>query len=102
QRARPVLSTRFPYTTLFRSDRFDITIYLHQADREWIMRPSDRITFWSGETYPLQDGMTLLRLGGHFLGGTVLHWQQGADGKGALDRKSTRLNCSHQITSYAV
>ena len=28
--------------------------------------------------------MTLIRLGGHFAGGTVLHWQQGADGKGAL------------------
>jgi hypothetical protein len=28
--------------------------------------------------------MTLIRLGGHFPGGTVLHWMQGADGKGAL------------------
>lgn len=63
---------------------FDATIYLHEADRQWVMRPSERITFWSGETYPLADGITLYRLGGHFAGGTVLHWQQGAGGKGAL------------------
>lgn len=28
--------------------------------------------------------MTLHRLGGHFAGGTVLHWQQGAEGRGVL------------------
>jgi len=66
------------------ADRFDIPIYLHEADREWVMRPSERITFWWGETYPLSNNMTLLRLGGHFPGGTVLHWKQGAGGKGAL------------------
>jgi hypothetical protein len=73
------------YSTMVEwADRFDIPIYLHEADREWVMRPSERITFWSGETYPLSDNMTLLRLGGHFPGGTVLHWKQGAGGKGAL------------------
>jgi len=73
------------YSTMVEwADRFNIPIYLHEADREWVMRPSERITFWSGETYPLSDSITLLRLGGHFPGGTVLHWKQGADGKGAL------------------
>ena len=28
--------------------------------------------------------MTLLRFGGHFPGGTVLHWADGADGRGAI------------------
>jgi hypothetical protein len=28
--------------------------------------------------------MTLIRGGGHFEGGTVLHWPAGADGRGAL------------------
>ena len=63
---------------------FDIPIFLHEADRQWVMYPSERITFWSGETFPLSDDMVLIRLGGHFAGGTVLHWQQGVDGKGAL------------------
>ena len=90
------------YSTMVEwADRFDITIYLHQADREWIMRPSDRITFWSGETYPLQDGMTLLRLGGHFLGGTVLHWQQGDDDKGTLlSGDIIQVVADHQWVSF--
>ncbi|MGZ3618789.1 MAG: MBL fold metallo-hydrolase, partial [Ktedonobacteraceae bacterium] len=66
------------------ANSFDIPIFLHEADRQWVMRPSERITFWSGETFPLSDNMTLIRLGGHFAGGTVLHWQQGVEGKGAL------------------
>jgi hypothetical protein len=73
------------YSTMVEwADRFDIPIYLHEADQEWVMRSSERITFWAGETHPLSEGMTLLRLGGHFPGGTVLHWKQGVDGKGAL------------------
>jgi hypothetical protein len=53
--------------------RFDCPVLLHEADREWVMRPDDSITFWSGETHDLGEGVTLLRLGGHFAGGTVLH-----------------------------
>jgi len=66
------------------SRAFDAPIYLHAADRQWVMRPDDAIEFWEGETKPLWDGMTLIRGGGHFEGGTVLHWPAGADGKGAL------------------
>jgi len=29
-------------------------------------------------------GLTLIRVGGHFDGGTVMHWAQGARNKGAL------------------
>lgn len=73
------------YSTMVEwAERFDASIYLHEADRQWVMRPSERITFWSGETYPLKDGVTLHCLGGHFAGGTVLHWQQGAEGRGVL------------------
>src|SRR5437764_1394848 len=32
----------------------------------------------------LQGGTRLLRLGGHFEGGTVLHWPQGNEGRGTL------------------
>jgi hypothetical protein len=50
-----------------------VPILLHEADREWIMRPDPAIELWSGETRELGGGATLLRLGGHFEGGTVLH-----------------------------
>src|SRR5258708_19219635 len=71
---RPPRSTLFPYTTLFRS-------YLN--DPAWIVF----------------DSQHLKRYG--FLGvdpdGPVPHWF--CESK---DRKSTRLNSSHQIISYAV
>ena len=61
-----------------------IPIFLHAADREWVMRPDNSVVFWDGETKELSEGVTLLRCGGHFDGGTVLHWASGAGGKGAL------------------
>jgi glyoxylase-like metal-dependent hydrolase (beta-lactamase superfamily II) len=61
-----------------------VPIYLHAADRRWVMRPDPAIEFWDGETLALHDGLTLIRCGGHFEGGTVLHWPAGADGKGVL------------------
>ena len=62
----------------------DVPIYLHAADRQWVMRPDKAIGFWDGETKKVVDGLTLVRCGGHFEGGTVLHWQGGASGNGAL------------------
>jgi len=62
----------------------DAPVYIHAADQRWVMRPDPRVELWSGETMALWDGMTLIRTGGHFDGGTVLHWPEGAGGRGAL------------------
>jgi hypothetical protein len=62
----------------------DIPIHLHARDRQWVMRPDPRIQFWEQETFKVLDGVTLIRCGGHFDGGTVLHWSEGADGRGTL------------------
>jgi hypothetical protein len=73
------------YTTMVEwAERFDAQIFLHIGDREWVMRKSSRIQFWEGETLKLWDDLTLINCGGHFEGGTVLHWPAGANGKGAL------------------
>jgi hypothetical protein len=40
--------------------------------------------FWSGERLQLSDNLMLHRLGGHFKGGTVLHWKNGCASKGVL------------------
>ena len=66
------------------SRAFDAPIFLHAADQQWVMRPDPAIRFWDGETCPLDDGVTLVRCGGHFAGGTVLHWTAGAEGRGVL------------------
>jgi glyoxylase-like metal-dependent hydrolase (beta-lactamase superfamily II) len=63
---------------------FDAPVYLHAADREWVTRPDPRIVFWEGDAREIGEGVTLVRLGGHFAGGTVLHWAGGAEGRGAL------------------
>lgn len=56
------------------SDALDgVPILLHEADREWVMRPDPAIELWSGDAKELGGGLTLLRLGGHYPGGTVLH-----------------------------
>ncbi len=57
--------------------RFDCPVWLHEADREWIQRWDARIELWSGDEKELGDGLTLIRLGGHFAGGTVLNWAGG-------------------------
>jgi hypothetical protein len=63
---------------------FKCPVHLHAADREWLMRPDAAVHFWEGETLALAEGVTLVRLGGHYPGGTVLHWAAGTDGRGAL------------------
>ena len=61
-----------------------VPIHLHAADRQWVMRPDPAVQFWDGDTKPIGPGLTLVRLGGHFAGGTVLHWADWSDGRGVL------------------
>ena len=60
----------------------DAPIYLSAADKEWIMNPTPAVKLWDGDTFTLWDGVTLVRCGGHFPGGTVMHYAGGAAGKG--------------------
>ncbi len=48
------------------------------------MRPAPEIQLWEGESLAIAPGATLLRLGGHFAGGTALHWAGTEDRAGAL------------------
>jgi glyoxylase-like metal-dependent hydrolase (beta-lactamase superfamily II) len=62
----------------------DVPVYLHENDREWVMRQSPHLRFWGGDRTSIGSGLTLVRCGGHFAGGSVLHWAEGANGNGAL------------------
>ena len=80
------------YTTMVEWARaFDAPVYVNAADAEWVMRLDPAIKPWQGDTLTLWDGVTLVRCGGHFPGGTVLHWAGGAGGRG--------LVCSGDILS---
>ena len=40
------------------AEEFHAAVYVHADDRQWVMQPSDRIVFWTGE---LNNGSNLLR-----------------------------------------
>src|SRR3712207_8802464 len=87
---RPPRSTRFPYTTLFRSG---------------LVRELDRVLV-DGDEPPVRE---LLDDTAHLLAADVRPCDPAAlddpfvvDGREPEDRKSTRLNSSHANISYAV
>jgi hypothetical protein len=57
--------------------RFECPVLVHELEREWVQRSDASVEFWSGDVRELWDDLTLLRLGGHFPGGQVLHWRSG-------------------------
>src|SRR5256885_10952375 len=85
---RPPRSTLFPYTTLFRSE--DIRCYCLSATDGKLQWKSGQLAGMSfNNYYPL------------VVGGMVILESQLA-GYAGRDRKSTRLNSSHLVISYAV
>ncbi|WP_196426673.1 MBL fold metallo-hydrolase [Lysinibacillus cavernae] len=66
------------------AEAFNAPIYIHEDDKKWVTRTSDKIIFWSGESLTLQNGLTLYRMGGHFKGATILEWRNGYQQKGIL------------------
>lgn len=66
------------YSTQVRwAETFDCPIYIHEDDKEWVQQESDKIVYWSGEEKVITDGLVLHRLGGHYKGAAVLHWEKG-------------------------
>ncbi len=63
---------------------FACPVWLHDADHAHVLRPDPALHFWSGPTHALADGLTLINAPGHYDGGAMLHWREGADGMGAL------------------
>ena len=73
------------YTTMVEwAHAFNCPIHLHAADQDWIMRKDRSIRLWQGDALLLWDDVTLVRCGGHFPGGTVMHWADGANGRGVV------------------
>src|SRR5256885_4685412 len=84
---RPPRSTLFPYTTLFRSQLTDGGS--REASSAWFTTPVNVQSFTNDFAFQFinanSDGMTF----------TIQN-------AGLTDRKSTRLNSSHLVISYAV
>ena len=61
----------------------DVPVYVHAADRDWVP-PGVEAAPWDGAEHEILPGRTLVHLGVHFAGGSVLHWADGTDGRGAV------------------
>src|SRR5258708_24020221 len=85
---RPPRSTLFPYTTLFRS----LNLFL----REWYMHPNGQIPAYEWNFSDVNPPV-------HAWACWRVYKMTGPQAQACTgDRKSTRLNSSHQIISYAV
>lgn len=78
----------------------DVPVYYGQDDRRWVRRPSDTLMFWSDRQEVL-PGLTLVQCGGHFPGSAVLHWADGAEGRGVILTGDTiRVNSDRTTVSF--
>src|SRR5438105_12905128 len=87
---RPPRSTLFPYTTLFRSEG-------QNGILQWVQRKVESVWEWfKAKIEPYKKQLVIVA---GVLGGIVLLASPAGP---ILDRKSTRLNSSHEWISYAV
>src|SRR2546426_1360199 len=87
---RPPRSTLFPYTTLFRSEEGRLRVLRME-------RPATHITAAGAAHDDRRREAGAIACGGHVVGEHVVGARDEVE-----DRKSTRLNSSHLVISYAV
>jgi glyoxylase-like metal-dependent hydrolase (beta-lactamase superfamily II) len=90
------------YTTMIEWSRAlgDVPIWLHGANRGWVMYQDDAIEYWNEDTIEPLPGITVIRTGGHFPGGMVLH-RAGIDGAEAAEQRDGVLFSGDIITVVA-
>ena len=69
-----VISHPHYYTSMVEwAEAFKCPIFIHRRDRQHVTRPSNHISFLERDQTMIVEGVTALRLGGHFPGSLVLH-----------------------------
>ncbi|GAB97643.1 hypothetical protein BJY21_000698 [Kineosphaera limosa] len=61
----------------------DAPIWVAAADQEWLGHRPAAVRTWS-ERFEVLPGIVLDQIGGHFVGSTIAHWRDGAQGRGVL------------------
>src|SRR5258708_30417322 len=95
----PPRSTLFPYTTLFRSGHgsqaLDKRLSRVRAENELATARSAHVLTDDGDALDQQEGSSQIDV-------LLTQLEPSCWSSASPDRKSTRLNSSHQIISYAV
>src|SRR5206468_12284595 len=92
------VSTLFPYTTLFRSDSYEQSLALLDLVTRTQLRHGDWEIRPEGNLFKRTWFQTILDKEPN----DVIRWRRHWDLAATEDRKSTRLNSSHDQISYAV
>lgn len=66
------------------AEQFHAEVVVHETDVKFLVEQPRRLKTWTGEYYQIQDGFDLIRIGGSFLGSSVLIWQAGSQEKGCM------------------
>lgn len=60
-----------------------VPVYVAEADQAWIRRLDSVIKLWKNSV-ELLPGLHMYQAGGHFAGSSLVHWTDGAGGRGVL------------------
>jgi hypothetical protein len=60
--------------------RFDCPVFIHAKDSNWVFNKGEHVELWEGEQKFLWDEISLLNLGGHFPGSSILHARRSSPG----------------------
>lgn len=78
-----------------------VPIYIHAADKKWVMQNAAEHYFWEGTSCALGDHLQILHCGGHFEGSAVLYHPEGAGGRGAIFASDTlQVTMDRQYVSF--
>ncbi|RGP74751.1 metallo-beta-lactamase family [Fusarium sporotrichioides] len=83
---------------------FDCPVYLAAQDQEWLNREDTehRRVLFDGETQDILAGVTMVKLGGHFPGSSILHWNDNIFTGDTIGISLSGLNRSHHNKNHQV
>lgn len=64
-------------------EALDAPVLVCASDAGWLGRRTERVQLWEDD-HALAPGLSLHRIGGHFVGAAVAHWTADATGRGLL------------------
>jgi glyoxylase-like metal-dependent hydrolase (beta-lactamase superfamily II) len=68
-----------------------IPVHIHADNTPWIPEVGPNLRLWDGDQCEIVPSLTAIHCGGHFPGSCILHWSEGANGRGALFTSDTIL-----------